>query len=72
MLRTEKTDNPDPCKQFDNNFLAIAQHLQQKSHRLIIVGDYNETRNRSTLFQSLHHMGLRYMVLSRHDNIPHF
>ena len=72
MLRTEKIDNPDPRTQFDKDFLIFIRQLQQQSHRLIIVGDFNETRNRSKLFQSLHHMGLRDMVLSRHANIPNF
>ena len=72
MLRKETTENPNPRKKFDSDFIAFVQSLQEKSHRIIIVGDFNETRNRSTLFQALHLMGLRDMILARHDNIPPF
>ena len=70
MLRQENKDFPDPRRQFDSDLIDFIEELQEKSHRIIIVGDFNETRNRSKLFQTLHSMGLKDMIYSRHTNIP--
>ena len=72
MLRQSDIDHPDPRKQFDDDFLKFIRQLQLQSHRIIIIGDFNETRNRSKLFQSLSSLGLQDMVFSRHENIPPF
>ena len=72
MMREEQVDYPEPRKQFDDDLLDFLQQLQHHSHRLIIVGDFNETRTHSKLFQNLYSMGLRDMVQSRHTNIPKF
>ena len=72
MLRTANIDNLDPRRQFDINFIQFLQNLLKKSHQLIVVGDFNETKNRSKLFQTMHNLGLKDMVFSRHNNIPKF
>ena len=72
MLRQENIDNPDPRKQFDIDFIDFITTLQDQSHRMIIVGDFNETRTRSKLFQSLYQLGLQDMVYSRHNDVPQF
>ena len=70
MLRHENKDSPDPRRQFDSDLIDFIEELQEKCHRIIIVGDFNETRNRSKLFQTLHSMGLKDMIYSCHNNIP--
>ena len=72
MLRTANIDNLDPRRQFDINFIQFLQNLLKKSHQLIVVGDFNETKNCSKLFQTMYNLGLKDMVFSRHNNIPKF
>ena len=72
MLRAKNIEYPNPRQEFNKDFIAFVEELQSKSHRIIIVGDFNETRESSTLLQSLYHMGIRDMVASRHTNMPPF
>ena len=58
MLRAKNIEYPNPRQEFNKDFIAFVEELQSKSHRIIIVGDFNETRESSTLLQSLYHMGI--------------
>ena len=70
MLRQQNIERLDPRQQFDNDLINFIEQLQQKSNRIIVVGDFNETQQRSKLFQTLQRMGLKDMIFSRHDNVP--
>ena len=72
MMRNEDMEQPEPRKQFDEDFVKFIQSLQEKAHRMIIVGDFNETRNKSKLLRELQSMGLIDVISSRHANTPPF
>ena len=72
MMRQEEIERPEPRQQFDEDFLKFIKSLQEKAHRLIIVGDFNETKKQSKLLRELRNMGLIDVVSSRHANIPPF
>ena len=72
MLRALNIPQPEPRRQFDEDFVHFLQQLREKSHRLIVLGDFNEPNNQSKLLQEIRRMGLVDMVSSRHYNIPSF
>ena len=68
MMRHNNIKQPEPRKQFDADLLQFIQKLQANSHRLIIVGDFNETHHKSKVLQESNNMGLVDTVMSRHYN----
>ena len=72
LLRQKGTLNPSPRATFDSDFLDLIHHLQEQQHKLIIVGDFNETYDHSSLLQQLYHRGLRNAISHRHLSLPRF
>ena len=71
-LRSRGDPNPNPRNQFDNDFLKFVESIQQQHHRIIIVGDFNESIQKSKLLQKLRTYGLKDMIHDRHHNMPKF
>ena len=71
-LRARGLTNPNPRKQFDKDLLAFLQSIHQQGHRMILLGDLNETTNNSKLIQQFKKYGLYDMIKDRHDNLPNF
>ena len=72
ILQNNGHNNPSPPKQFDKGLLHFLRTIQQKQHRIILLGDFNENKEQSKLFQSLYNMGLRDMIHDHHQSLPHF
>ena len=71
-LRKQGQVNPNPRNQFDRDLLAFLHSIHQQGHRMILLGDFNETTEKSTLLQQLHRFGLYDMIHDRHHNLPMF
>ena len=72
ILRANGILSPNPRSQFDQDLLEFAQSILSEGHRIVIIGDFNETREKSTLIQELYQLGLRDAIYDRHNLIPRF
>lgn len=72
MMRMENIQKPEPRQKFDTDLIDFIGLLQDKAHRIIVLGDFNETFQHSKLLHSLRNMGLVDTILSRHTNTPPF
>ena len=72
MMRMEDIVKPEPLQQFDTDLTNFIASLQDKAHRVIVLGDFNETHQSSKVLDSLRNMGLVDTILSWHSNTPPF
>ena len=72
ILRTNGQTIPNPRKQFDKDLLQFLRKIQEQEDRIILVGDFNEKKEKSPLFQSLYRMGLRDAIADHHQQLPSF
>ena len=72
ILRANGIRSPNPRSQFDQDLLEFVQQILSEGHRIIIIGDFNENRENSSLMQQLYQLGLRDTIFDRHNNLPKF
>ena len=73
LSKTAQGDtNPKPRHQFDIDFLKFIILIQQQGHRIIIIGDFNKTIEKSKLLQNLQKLWLMDMIQNPHHNTPKF
>ena len=72
LLRRQGCIDPKPREQFDTDLTSFLTSIQQQQHRIVLIGDFNERKEKSKLFQTLYNMGLRDMICDRHQQLPAF